>query len=344
MSTLVENVQKVKNAHAALKTAIAAKGVDVPEGTKLTDMPALVEQISTEPVPTNPRAVFAFDDATSLVVPNTLVVDFSNATNLNSLFYSNTALTSIALPAGFGQNATNLGYCFYYCTALTSLTLPAGFGQKATTLEYCFYEFPLTSLTLPDRFGQNVTNLNGCFYSCQSLTSLTLPAGFGQNATNLNDCFYYCTALTSLTLPAGFGQKATTLEYCFYSCQSLTSLTLPAGFGSAATNIRRSFYTCVNLVDLHLPEGFGQNVIKPSFAQDAFAQCTKLTNITGNPNFKVSLSLSSCKNLTHDSLMVVINGLQTVTSTQTLKLGSTNLAKLTEADKKIATDKGWTLA
>ena len=118
----------MKNAHAALKTAIAAKGVDVPEGTKLTDMPALVEQISTEPVPTNPRAVFAFDDATSLVVPNTLVVDFSSATNLNSLFYSNTALTSIALPAGFGQNATNLGYCFYYCTALTSLTLPAGFG------------------------------------------------------------------------------------------------------------------------------------------------------------------------------------------------------------------------
>ena len=42
--------------------------------------------------------------------------------------------------------------------------------------------------------------------------------------------------------------------------------------------------------------------------------------------------------------MVVINGLQTVTETQTLTLGSTNLAKLTDAEKKIATDKGWTLA
>ena len=69
-----------------------------------------------------------------------------------------------------------------------------------------------------------------------------------------------------------------------------------------------------------------------------------MTNITGNPNFKVSLSLSTCNNLTNDSIMVVINGLQTVTSTQTLTLGSTNLAKLTEAEKKIATDKGWTLA
>ena len=48
--------------------------------------------------------------------------------------------------------------------------------------------------------------------------------------------------------------------------------------------------------------------------------------------------------LTHDSIMVVINGLQTVTTTQRLALGSKNLAKLTEAEKKIATDKGWTLA
>ena len=67
----------MKNAHAALKTAIAAKGVDVPDGTKLTDMPALVEQISTEPVPTNPRAVFAWDSASSITVPDMLVVDVS---------------------------------------------------------------------------------------------------------------------------------------------------------------------------------------------------------------------------------------------------------------------------
>jgi hypothetical protein len=32
------------------------------------------------------------------------------------------------------------------------------------------------------------------------------------------------------------------------------------------------------------------------------------------------------------------------TTTKTLTIGSTNLAKLTDAEKKIATDKGWTLA
>ena len=42
--------------------------------------------------------------------------------------------------------------------------------------------------------------------------------------------------------------------------------------------------------------------------------------------------------------MVVINGLKTVTTAQTLELGTTNLAKLTDDEKKVATDKGWTLA
>ena len=92
---------------------------------------------------------------------------------------------------------------------------------------------------------------------------------------------------------------------------------------------------------MHLPAGFGQASTDNGMA---FYYCTGLTTITGNPNFKVNVDFSSSTKLTHDSIMVVINGLQTVTSTQTLKLGSTNLAKLTEADKKIATDKGWTLA
>nr|DAH80675.1 MAG TPA: leucine-rich repeat protein [Caudoviricetes sp.] len=186
MSTLIENVAKVEAAHAALKEAISAKGVTVPGGTKLTGMPALVEQIETPPVPTNPRAVFAGDNAQSIVVPKMMVVDT--------------------------LGMENLSYLFRECNSLTSLSLPAGFGQNATSLSYCFRN-------------------------------------------------------------------------------------------------------CLSLVD-----------------------------IIGNPNFKESLNLSPCTKLTHDSLMVVINGLQTVTTAQTLTLGATNLAKLTDEEKKVATDKGWTLA
>ena len=211
MSTLVENVQKVVAAHKAIGDAISAKGVTIPEGTKLTDMAAFVEQIKTPPEPTNPRAVFTYDDATSIVVPSTLVVDMTK-----------------------------------------------------------------------------IINLVYCFYNCSSLTSLTLPEAFGRNTTTLASCFCGCSSLTSLTLPSGFGQKATVLTSLFYGCSSLI-------------------------------------------------------NIYGNPNFKVSLDLSDCTQLTHDSLMVVINGLQTVTG-QTLTLGTENLEKLMDEEKKVATDKGWMLA
>jgi hypothetical protein len=76
----------------------------------------------------------------------------------------------------------------------------------------------------------------------------------------------------------------------------------------------------------------------------SFTNSTALENITiegtiGN-DFDIHWSP-----LTHDSIMSIINHLQTKTSgTFTLTLGSTNLAKLTDAEKAIATSRGWTLA
>ncbi len=240
MSSLTENVAKVTAAHAALKTAIAAKGVPVPDGTKLSGMPALVEQIETGGTaePNFPRVAFAGDDSRTLNIPEVIIV----------------------------------------------------------------------------RPG-DMTNLASCFSSCGSVTTLTLPPGFGQAARTLNDCFGDCFGFTSLTLPPGFGQAATNVASCFRNCRYLVSLHLPPGFGMAST----WNYNC-------------------------FGYCNALTTITGNPNFKASVSLSTSTQLNHDSLMVVINGLQTVTTTQTLTLGTTNLAKLTDEEKKVATDKGWTLA
>ena len=291
MSTLVENVQKVKSAHAALSASIEAKGVSVPAGTKLTDMPALVEQIPSAPAQTDNANLYSDSARTSIDVPGVIYVDFTKATNINACFLKCTALTSLTLPEGFGTNAIYANSCFAFCSALTSLTLPEGFGK-------------------------NVRNANFCFSQCNALTSLTLPEGFGTNATAVNSCFAFCSALTSLTLPEGFSQNMTTAFRIFYKCEAMTSL--------------------------HLPSGFGQKV-KPKFV-GTFDGCLSLETITGNPVFNVSLNLSESHKLTHDSIMVVINGLQTVTTTQTLTLGETNLAKLSDAEKKIATDKGWTLA
>lgn len=79
-----------------------------------------------------------------------------------------------------------------------------------------------------------------------------------------------------------------------------------------------------------------------------FVSCDSLTNLTiegkiGQNGFSVQWS----NNLTHDSLMSIINALQdknSVGGTWTVTLGTKNLAKLTDAEKAIATERGWTLA
>ena len=59
------------------------------------------------------------------------------------------------------------------------------------------------------------------------------------------------------------------------------------------------------------------------------------------------LNLSRCVKLSYESLMSVINCLKDYSgtgTTYTVTLGAANLAKLTDAEKAIATQKGWSLA
>lgn len=76
-----------------------------------------------------------------------------------------------------------------------------------------------------------------------------------------------------------------------------------------------------------------------------FSGCTALKNLTIVGEISVSgMNVSACP-LTHDSLMSIINALQKKTGgTFTVTLGADNLAKLTDAEKAIATGKGWVLA
>ena len=78
-----------------------------------------------------------------------------------------------------------------------------------------------------------------------------------------------------------------------------------------------------------------------------FKDAKKLENITFEGVIGNDIDFSSCTLLTIESILSVISCLKDLTATgetKTLTLGSTNLAKLTDAQKAIATEKGWTLA
>ena len=72
--------------------------------------------------------------------------------------------------------------------------------------------------------------------------------------------------------------------------------------------------------------------------------CSALTTITG-PITGISRSIDLGDSpLTHDSAMVLMNGLNTVTETKTITFKSTTYETLTEAEIAAATAKGWTVA
>lgn len=81
---------------------------------------------------------------------------------------------------------------------------------------------------------------------------------------------------------------------------------------------------------------------------NAFHYAPALENITIEGVIgQNGLNFSWSTKLTHDSLMSILNALKDYSgtgTTYTVTLGTSNLAKLTDAEKLIATGKGWTLA
>ena len=74
-----------------------------------------------------------------------------------------------------------------------------------------------------------------------------------------------------------------------------------------------------------------------------FSGCTNLKSILMT-NIGANLDISASTQFEREDLLVILNNLKTVTSAKTLTMGTTNLAKLTDEDKAIAINKGWTLA
>lgn len=141
----------------------------------------------------------------------------------------------------------------------------------------------------------------------------------------------------------------------FYYCENL--IEIPFIDTSNAKNVNRMFYCCENLLSIPKLDFSSVNIT----GEMTFYSCKKLKNLGGFENLGMSydttnaansfnnkLVLSDSYNLTHESLMNVINNLYDIATkgcnAQQLILGSRNLAKLTSEEIAIATTKGWTVS
>ena len=153
------------------------------------------------------------------------------------------------------------------------------------------------------------------------------------NVTNMGYMFNSCTNLT--LVPALDTSKVTDMSYMFNGCTSLT--TIPQLDISKVTNMRGMFYGCTSLTTV--PELDVANVAN---MDSMFYNCSNLTEIHMR-NIKESFDISSSTLFTREALVEILNNLARLPFSRALTMGQTNLGKLTEEDKKIATDKGWRL-
>ena len=157
--------------------------------------------------------------------------------------------------------------------------------------------------------------------------------GDTSNVLKMEWMFDYCTNLTSA--PLLNTTKVTSMRAMFYGCTNL--INIPLYDTSNVKDMNSMYAMCSNLTTI--PSIDVSNV---TTFNSTFSQCSKLKSILMH-GMKVSFDISTSVRFEKSDLVTILNNLAVVTTTQTLKMGATNLAKLTDEEKAIATNKGWTL-
>lgn len=234
---------------------------------------------------------------------------------------------------------TNFKECFRECYNL--ITVPYLDTSKGTSFEYMFdgcellYKFSQSELNTSQG-----TNFKGMFWGCKKL--IEVPQLDTSQGTDFSNMFFRCDKLT--TIPQIDTSQGTNFRGMFYISGLIF---IPELNLSNCINCQTIFFTCRRLEEI---EKIICNSLKTSYMKSAFKDAEKLSSVTIEGTIKVNssdLNLSGSPLLTVDSIMSFINAFEDNTGEETqytVTFGATNLAKLTEEQIAIATNKNILLA
>lgn len=232
--------------------------------------------------------------------------------------------------------------------------------QNIIDASYMFQYSPAKELDVTALNTSKVKNMSNMFANVSQCTNFNLGDFDTSDVINMYSMFYFCSQVNKLDVSSFDTTKVTNMSYMFSSCPKLTEIKFGDKFNTSnVTNMERLFYQG-SLID-NIPALYAD---KCENIRTVMSYCSVLKNFGGFVNLGKAysqktanagiygLTLSDSNLLTHDSLMNVINGLYDLNLSynvsgggilypQALKLGSTNLAKLTEEEIAIATNKGW---
>ena len=225
-------IDRIKNAKTAISTAIASKGVNGPDGTKLDGMAPLINSIETGggdvTPPTTPtdgktRVYIHLEYGRTSpmlgVCPNgTVTVDWGDGTEPDTL--TGTSTTTVKWTPTHKYTAPG-----DYVIALTVKGTMGFYGSSSSN----HYSGIL-------RYASGADARNRAYQNAVQKVEI------GEGVTSIGShAFYYCPSLASITIPEGvtfIGNNA------FQNCYSLASITIPGSVTSIGNN---AFYNCYGM-------------------------------------------------------------------------------------------------
>lgn len=295
-----------------------------------------------------------FKGCSSLKTLDLRILDVSTATDISSLCTECPSLEEVNISGWDTSNVTNMSSMFKNSVP-AKLKIIKGIENLNTS---------------------KVTNMAYMFQGQAVLESLDLSKWDMSNITNYGAMFSNCTSLKYPPITTfGNAKKPSTMV----QCGSIYEKTTFAVDNSiewkivGSSNLYRAFLRNHNVSQFNTVWETDEKVSVVGLFCETYGMITSLKtfNLTscgetifsnyffggiGNiqnknlTNFECygtqnyNLDVSICPNLSKENLLNIIDCLCTTTKTLTLSLGSTNLAKLTPSEIKIATDKGWTVS
>lgn len=243
------------------------------------------------------------------------------------------------------KNETSLDYLFKNNNNIININVSNWDTSNITSLAFTFASMEnLESVDCADWDVSNVTNFNAMFDDSDRLKTIDLSKWNTSSATNMAWMFSG-NSLTHLDVSNFNTSKVTNMYAMFSDSHSLTLFDISNFDTSNVLNLSAVFSGWDGgCEELNIS---GLNLTKVTNIGNAFINTNcKVIRCDGLrlPNINMStIGLHTSTALTVDSIVGLLNALPQSDKGYSFQIGSGNIAKLSDEQKAIATNKGWTL-
>ena len=271
-------------------------------------------------------------------------LDTSTFTSMRNMFYRCEKLKTLDVSHFDTSNVTNMSGMFAVCDMLTALDVSNFDTSQVSDMSRMFANTGLKALDLAAFDTSNVNNMESMFYNSNRLESLNVSNFNTAKVTNMSGMFHGIKS-TELDLSSFDTSQVSDMSQMFGWCSNLVSLDLSHFNVSNVTDMRNMFDWCTKLTSLNISNW---NMSKVTNVYQMFDTTSLIETIACDglqlPDIDLSyIALNSCKKLTVDSIVGLLNALPQSTHNYSFQIGADNIAKLSEDQKAIATNKGWKL-